>query len=112
MARRLRKRAPGAPVVIWTQHVSQGKTIAKFVGKKHIVKIVQKGKQPFSDAAEEIEELAGPRQRRPISDCWLVRDLLRIAAAATATSCAVLKRELNRELERIYRRLFVVSGGS
>jgi Response regulator receiver domain len=104
----LRDRAPNAPIVIATNHLGGGQAVTRFVGSQRIIKIVNKQKEPLSRVAPPIEPLVERWRGKHVSIKGgnIVLGLVWRRQRRFPYKLRDTKRELGRELDRIYRRLF------
>lgn len=104
----LEARVPSAPVVISTNHARRSKALFKYIGSEQVIRIHGKSEESASRVAEFIRPVVERWQRRRVTivNGRLVRDLLLDRKGRDAYDLRKTKRELERELERIYRHLF------
>ena len=104
----LNRRARNAPVVVATNHLGDDLSISKFVGSRQIIRVVNKNEEASSQVAPPIAEAADRWRARRVSveQGTLVRDLVWKRRSRKAYEMRTARRELDRELERIYRALF------
>lgn len=99
-------RAPNAPVVVATNH--PGDELLKFVGSSQIVRVINKDEEASSQIVPPIARaVKNWKERRvKVDRAATVRDLVWERRSRDAYHLRNSKRELDRELERIYRALF------
>lgn len=118
---KLEEISDNTPVVIWSNYLDDKRNLAKFVGSKRVIRIVRKGNEPKEDKAlprprrsvERVVDAIGPLVRKwhnsrvTIENDKLVRELLWDRRKMEAyEELRGSRRELARELERVYRKLF------
>jgi CheY-like chemotaxis protein len=103
----LEARAPKAPIVIWTNHL-RAETVVKYLGDEQIVRAVRKGKDRHRDLTTPIEAAVHEWRARAVSveQGEIVRDLVWARREHPAYELPDSPEELERELDRVYRRLF------
>jgi DNA-binding NarL/FixJ family response regulator len=102
----LAMRAPNAPVVVPTNHPSD--ELLKFVGSNQIVRVLNKDLEPSSQVVPPIAKAVKRWRARRVNvdEARMVRELVWKRRGRGAYQLRSSKRELDRELERIYRALF------
>jgi CheY-like chemotaxis protein len=105
---RLREREPRARVVIASAHLKDGQLVRRFMGSRRVVKVLDKEREDVSGVAPPIAAAAARWRAGSVSveDGDLALRLLWEHRDRFPSKLRKTKRELGRELDRVYRELF------
>lgn len=104
---KLEERSSRAPVVIWSNHLGNSETVLGFVDDEQIIRAVDKAERldQVTRVIEPLVERWHERRVAVVNDKF-VRDLVWKRKDKGDYNLRKAQRELGRELDRVYRRLF------